>query len=113
MHMQVMSEYQQEVVSYFGYWPAFCDAPIKAFHEERDAIVLVLEYIDSNKNIKGTVSISFGGVRENNLSEYERGSVIDTLKILEGNQFWVSIEPCYGIGGSFKCTSVVAKVTNA
>ncbi|MCK7599187.1 immunity 50 family protein [Microbulbifer sp. CAU 1566] len=111
--MQVMSEYQKEVVSYFGYWPVFCDAPIKAFREEGGAIELVLEYIDSNKNIQGTVSISFYGVTGNSLSEYEPSSVIDTLKILEGKQFWVSIEPCYGMGGSFKCTSVVAKIENA
>ena len=109
----MMKEYQNEVVSFFGYWPEFCDSPITKYENEEDTIQFNLNYIDSDKKMEGTVFLSFMGVTENELSIYEPGSVVDKLEIVEGDRYRVSIEPCYGLAGSFKCTSVVAKVTNA
>ncbi|WP_028886823.1 Imm50 family immunity protein [Teredinibacter turnerae] len=113
MHKYMMKGYQNEVVSFFGYWPEFCDSSITNYKNDEDSIQLTLDYIDSDKKVKGTVFLRFTGVSENELSIYESGSVIDKLQITEGDQYRVSIEPCYGLGGSFKCTSVVAEVANA
>lgn len=74
---------------------------------------MTLDYIDSEKELEATISLLFCGVSENGLSAYISGSVVDYLTILEGDQFWASIEPCYGMmGGSFKCTSVTAALAN-
>ncbi len=108
-----MNEYQQEIVSYFGYWPAFCDAHILSYEEIDGRLTIEIEYIDTEKSLRAKIELIFYGVSESELSEFEKGSVIDTMRILSGNVHRVEIEPCYGIGGNFKCTNIQAKIQNA
>ena len=113
MHLDCMNEYQQEVIEYFGYWPAFCDAHILSCSEAENNLFLKIDYIDSEKSLHAEVQITFKSIFEVNLERYENNSVIDTLSILSGNNHWVTIEPCFGFGGTFKCRSIEAKIVKA
>lgn len=108
-----MAEYQEEVLAYFGYWPALCDGKLVSFERNEDDIKLEINYIDTDKALEALVKITFRGVSDVELSENFPNSVVDTLKILSGNLHRVSIEPCYGLGGSFKCREIQASIANA
>jgi len=109
-----MIDYQEEVFAYFGYWPAFCDAQIISFIRTNDTIEMEINYIDADKALGARVKLIFNGVSEVDLSEeHIPGSVVDTLRILSGNRHRVSIEPCYGLGGTFECKEIRASVANA
>lgn len=108
-----MIEYQREVKETFGYWPAFCDGHIVGFKADSSSIKLKIDYIDSDKSIRSLVEINFSNVSDVQLSEYAEGSVIDTLRILSGSNHKVVLEPCYGLGGSFSCQKIQAKIANA
>ncbi|WP_193744978.1 Imm50 family immunity protein [Marinimicrobium sp. LS-A18] len=108
-----MTEYQEEILAYFGYWPVFCDGQVVSFERNADDIALKINYIDTDKALGALVKMTFHGVSDVDLSEHLPGSVVDTLKILSGNLHRVSIEPCYGLGGSFKCKKIRASIVNA
>ena len=113
MHLDRMNEYQQEVIEYFGYWPVFCDAHILSCSEVENNLLLKVDYIDSENSLHAKVLITFKNIFEVKLEKYENNSVIDTLSILSGNNHWVTIEPCFGFGGTFKCRSIEAKIVKA
>lgn len=108
-----MIDYQEDVVEFFGYWPAFCDGHVVLFENTDNSIKLRIDYIDSDKSVRALVEISFQDVSDAYLSEYVPGSVVGNLSILSGLQHWVNLEPCYGLGGSFKCKRIQAVVINA
>ena len=108
-----MTEYKEEIVEYFGYWPAFCDGHIVSYERIDNSIKLKIDYIDSDKSLRALIEISFQGTSDVHLSEYVPESVIDTLSILSGSQHWINLEPCYGLGGSFKCKHIQAIIVNA
>lgn len=108
-----MTEYQAEVVEFFGYWPAFCDGHVVLYENVENLIKLRIDYIDSNKSLRALIEINFQGVSEAHLSEYVPESVVDNLSILSGSQHWINLEPCYGLGGSFKCKHIQAAIVNA
>lgn len=108
-----MIDYQEEILAYFGCWPAFCDGQIVSFERKSDAIEMEINYIDTDNALGALIKLTFHDVSEVDLSEYVSGSVVDTLKILSGNLHWVSIEPCYGFGGSFKCREIRASIVDA
>lgn len=56
------------------------------------------------------VSLRFAGVTELELSEVRSNNVIDKLEISATIPYIVSIEACYGLDGTFKCTT--AEVTS-
>jgi hypothetical protein len=105
-----MNEYQQEVIEYFGYWPAFCDAHILSCSECEKHLTLRIDYIDSGASLRAEVEIIFHSLFDVKVEKFENNSVIHTLTILSGNNHWVTIEPCFGFGGTFKCLSIQAKV---
>ncbi|HMW47079.1 MAG TPA: Imm50 family immunity protein [Cellvibrionaceae bacterium] len=108
-----MTDYQAEVVEFFGYWPAFCDGHVVSYENTGNSIKLRIDYIDSDKSLRALVEISFQEVSDAYLSDYVPESVVSNLSILRGSQHWVSLEPCYGLGGSFKCKSVQAVIVNS
>ena len=108
-----MIEYQREVEDKFGYWPAFCDGQILEFENDSDAIRIKIDYIDSDKSIRAIVELTFSEVGDFELSEITKGSVVDTLRILSGSKHKVVLEPCSGLGGSFSCEKIQAKIANA
>ena len=103
----------EKVESYFGYWPLFCDAKISNFaFSQPGTITLVIAYLDADKNRGAEVSLVFSGVTEVALSELRSENVIDALRISEELQALVTLEACYGLDGSFRCTAVeVTSVT--
>ncbi len=105
-----MTEYQAEVAGFFGYWPAFCDGHIVSYENSDNSIKLKIDYMDSDKLLRALIEISFQGTSDVRLSDYIPESVVDTLSILSGSQHWVTLEPCYGLGGSFKCKHVQAVI---
>lgn len=107
-----MINYQEEVLAYFGYWPAFCDGEVVSFARDSDAIELEINYIDADQALGAHIKLKFFGISNVDLSEHLRGSVVDTLKILSGDLHRVIIEPCYGLGGSFKCREIRASIAN-
>ena len=108
-----MTDYQAEVVEFFGYWPAFCDGHVVSFEHTGDSIKQRIDYVDSDKFIRALVEINFLEVSDAYLSEYVPESVVSNLSILSSSQHWVNLEPCYGLGGSFKCKSVQAVIVNS
>ncbi len=114
MRRREMNEYQSEVTSYFGYWPVFCDAPILSFKLDETTLCLRLRYIDFDKRSRAEIEITFHGLSEIDIDEFVENSVIHTLRILSaGSHHWVSIEPCFGFGGTFKCIGIEAKLLGA
>jgi len=107
-----VTKYQEEIIAHFGYWPVFSDASVLSFKSNSDKVILFVKYIDSNKSLQAKIKLSFSGVSDNKLGGFVPNSVIDSLKILTSSKHWVAIEPCFGIGGSFKCTSIEATIIN-
>ena len=98
------------VDSIFGYWPEFSDGRIELFSfEQPDILCLRILYIDSNLKKAAAVSLRFAGVTNINLSELRPENVVDALSIPSVFPAIVTIEACYGLCGTFKCTS--AEVT--
>jgi hypothetical protein len=109
-----MNEYQSEVASHFGYWPEFCDAPILSFKIDDTTLNLRLRYIDSDKKRRAEIEFTFHGLSDVDMDEFVENSVIDTLTILRaGSHHSISIEPCFGFGGTFKCIAIEAKLVGA
>ncbi|OOG45632.1 Imm50 family immunity protein [Rhodanobacter sp. C01] len=106
-----MISHAELVESIFGYWPEFSDGRIEFFSFEQPGIVcLRIFYIDSNIQKAAAVSLRFTGVIDIDLSEVLSENVIDVLSVSSTSPAIVTIEGCYGLCGTFKCTS--AEVTS-
>ena len=106
-----MIENGEQVSSYFGYWPEFCDGEIESFtYKSIGAIELCVFYIDANLNKSAHVTLEFNGVSDAVLNNLFSTNVIDEISITGNDTFTVSIKACYGLGGEFKCKSI--KVVN-
>ncbi|MEW5836411.1 MAG: Imm50 family immunity protein [Pseudomonadota bacterium] len=105
-----MISHAETVESVFGYWPEFSDGRIELFSFERPGIIcLRISYIDSNIQKAAIVSLRFSGVTDIELSELLSENIVDVLSISSESPSVVTIESCYGLCGSFKCTA--AEVT--
>lgn len=62
--------------------------------------------IDAGLKKSALISLRFAGVTELELFEVRSTNVIDTLAISATSPYVVSIEACYGMEGTFKCTTV-------
>ena len=97
----------EEVESYFGYWPLFCDGKIKSLtYIQPGTITLAISYVDAEKQKGAEVTLMFSGVTDVELSELRSENVIDALRIPENFPALVTLEACYGFAGSFKCVAV-------
>jgi len=106
-----MISHAELVESIFGYWPDFADGKIQLFSFERTGVVLLsIYYIDSQLSKAATVNLRFAGVTELNLSELRSENVVDVLSISSESSALVTSEGCYGLCGTFRCTS--AEVTS-
>jgi hypothetical protein len=96
----------ETVESIFGYWPEFSDGRIELFSFERPGIIcLGISYIDSNIQKAAVVSLRFSGVTDVDLSELCSENIVDVLSISSESPTVVTIESCYGLCGTFKCTA--------
>ena len=101
-----MISHAELVESIFGYWPEFADGRIELFSFEQPGVIrLRIFYIDSQINKAATVTLQFTGVTDVDLSELCKENIVDVLSISEASPFLVTIEACYGLGGTFVCTS--------
>lgn len=105
-----MNEYKQKIIEYFGYWPAFCDGHILSCNKDENNLTLNIDYIDSGKSLRAEVEITFHSIFDVNIEKFINNSVIHSLTILSGNNHWVTIDPCFGFGGSFKCRGIETKL---
>jgi hypothetical protein len=97
----------EEVESYFGYWPLFCDGKIKSVaYVQPSTIVLAISYVDVEKQKAAEVTLTFLGVTDIELSELRSENVIDALRIPQELPAQVTIEACYGLEGSFNCSAI-------
>jgi len=97
----------EEVESYFGYWPLFCDGKINSLaYVQPGTITLAISYVDVEKRKAAEVTLTFLGVTDIELSELRSENVIDALHIPQELPAQVTIEACYGLAGSFKCSAV-------
>lgn len=108
-----MISHAEAVESIFGYWPEFSDGRIEFFSFERPGIIcLKVSYIDSNIQKAAIVSLRFSGVTDIELSKLLSENIVDALTISPEFPSVVTIESCYGLCGTFRCTAVeVAGVT--
>ena len=105
-----MISHAELVESIFGYWPEFSDGRIEFFSFEQSGIIcLKISYIDSNIQKAAVVSLRFAGVTDIDLSELLAENIVDVLGVSSESPAIVTIEACYGLCGTFKCTS--AEVT--
>ncbi|OZB58541.1 MAG: hypothetical protein B7X39_18020 [Lysobacterales bacterium 14-68-21] len=105
-----MISHSETVESIFGYWPEFADGRIELFSFEWPGIIcLRIAYIDSNTKKAAIVSLRFSGVTDIELSELHSENIVDVLSISSEPPNIVTIESCYGLCGTFKCTA--AEVT--
>jgi len=96
----------ETVESIFGYWPEFSDGRIELFSFERPGIIcLRISYIDSNIQKAAIVSLRFSGVTDIDLSELRSENIVDVLSISSESPAVVTIKGCYGLYGTFKCTT--------
>ncbi|MGZ8252140.1 MAG: hypothetical protein ACXW1P_06875 [Methylophilaceae bacterium] len=109
-----MIENAEQVSSYFGYWPEFCDARIESFSFKKSgSIELCIFYIDTELDKSAYINLQFNGVIEVTLSDLFSENVIDEMLIAGTGPFTIKIEPCYGLGGSFKSSSIEVVNFNA
>jgi hypothetical protein len=102
-----MISHAEAVESIFGYWPEFADGRIELFSFEWPGVIcLRISYIDSNIQKAAIVSLKFSGVTDVNLSELDSENIVDVLSISPSPSNLVTIESCYGLCGTFKCTAV-------
>jgi len=102
-----------KVIEHFGYWPEFCDAKIKSFSNDSGVINITIDYIDSDQSKSALIDLKFSDVSQVELSELKSENVIDLLKISGNEPYEVVIEPCYGLGGAFKCSTIEVCGVNA
>ena len=94
------------VTSIFGYWPEFADARLLSFgYTAEGEITLSLSYIDASADKGAVVSLTFGDVRDIELTDLASENVLDSLAVSEGEHMTVTLEPCIGLGGRFTCTA--------
>jgi hypothetical protein len=102
-----MISHSETVESIFGYWPEFSDGRIELFSFERPGtIFLRICYIDSNIQKAAVVSLGFSGVTDIELQGLRSENIVDVLSISSEPPTVVTIESCYGLCGTFKCTAV-------
>lgn len=94
-----------EVIEKFGCLPEFCDSEIRSisFSLDNRSIVIVLFYIDSDKDISAEFKIDFFQVSNLSLSNLRDRNYIDRLAFESDGKFSVWIESSYGLGGRFDC----------
>ena len=108
-----MIKNDSKLIEHFGYWPEFCDAKIKSFSNDSGVIKILIHYIDSDQSKSATIYLKFSDVSQVELSELKSENVIDFLKISGNEPYEVVVEPCYGLGGTFKCSTIEVCGVNA
>ena len=102
---------KEKVTNIFGYWPEFCDAKIKEVHfQNPNKLDLVIFYIDCEQEKRAEITIRFSDLSNVLLSDLMSNNVIDLLSISNSAPYNITIEACYGLNGSFTCSSIA--VTN-
>ncbi len=102
-----MISHSELVEELFGYWPEFADAKVVELSwRQSSALHLALHYIDAEQSKGATVGLLFQGVTDLQLSELGTENVLDLLAIVPGQPIVVELVPCFGLGGTFKCSSV-------
>jgi len=102
-----MIESAEKVSSYFGYWPEFCDAKIESFSYNSSGFIgLSIFYIDTDLGKSAHITFQFSGVTEVSLSDLLSENIIAEISIEGAGPFTITMESCYGMGGSFKCDSI-------
>ena len=96
----------QQVVSVFGYWPAFADGRIEVISLEGDALILGISYVDAETSKSAIVKLRFLGVSEVEFTDLKTENVIDALHMTGESPMSVRIEACYGLDGTFNCDAV-------
>ncbi len=117
----------EAVVSAFGYWPSFHDAPVLAFEHKTDSITLALHAweMTSQTDDRGyfilhkhhIVRFAFGGVTHTDLAQFIPGNILFELvcsscsEFETAGHFTVRLHSAMGsdLSGSF--TATVGAVT--
>jgi hypothetical protein len=95
------------VTSYFGYWPEFSDGKIeKIVFDSGGALELTIHYIDVDQKKAAQVGLRFEAVSDIELTDFRSENVVDRLRIGGDAPHSVSLEPCYGLGGTFVCKGI-------
>ena len=98
---------QNAVIEIFGYWPQFCDARFTHFsYDSSNEIRVTILYIDAEQSKEANIEIVFSGVDEVQLQDLLTYNYIDEVSISNSSPHEVTIEACYGLNGSFKCSAV-------
>ena len=103
-----MIQNSEAVISYFGYWPQFCDGKIRRFtFEKAGSIGLTISYIDSDQDKRALVEIQFSGVFDVDLHDLHSENVLDNLNIsADTSPVRIELEACCGLRGAFSCETV-------
>lgn len=105
--------FKEKVVSYFGYWPKFCDGKICSFlfDEYEEKVHLDIDYIDTDKSKRALVKIVFSHVSSLNLDNFRNQNILDELIINEDlkDRLRIDLISCYGLSGSFECGGIEVK----
>jgi len=108
-----MIKNKESVISYFGYWPEFCDAKIKELNFNSEGTLLIsVNYIDSEINKEALINIKFIGITELKMYELRDDNNIDFIEIDDNDEIVVNIEAASGLSGSLKCKEVIVKIKN-
>ncbi len=95
-----------DVTSYFGYWPQFCDGRIVSFSLSNGVVQLAVRYGDADLRKAAEVHIRFSGASEVDLNELASQNILDELSVEGEGPYVVRLEACCGINGEFKCEAV-------
>ena len=113
---EIMIFGKEDIVSYFGYWPEFCDSRILelGLNFSVKEITLLLEYIDNDKGLTAKVTFTFTQVYDFFLSELTDGAVLDLLEFreIDSGGFIVLLQGAYGIVGKLSCHKVSVKLAD-
>ena len=103
------------LITYFGYWPEFCDSKLLRFYVdlEKYEILLSLEYLDVDQGLSCRVDFICSAVFELSMSELRSGAVIESLdfKYLDAGGVCVEVRGVYGVRGEFNCRNLSLEFT--
>jgi hypothetical protein len=113
----------KEFVDWFGGWPAFHDAELLHLHLNRKGESSILLYafemtseVDEKGYYKLTkhvlVELLLDDITELDLTDFSSGNILFGLTAAEeANGIRLTIDPCWGIGGSLLAKRVALKFT--
>lgn len=107
------------VTDFFGHWPSFHDAEVLEIHLDRINVSMSLKlyafemfkevddkgYYKQDKHCH--IVLKFIQLDELELADFNQQNVISGLHIESAEDaLMVSISPCFGLGGGFKCKNI-------